>query len=229
MDFRSFDPHDTSASHHYYFRVSQHDRYPIPAARHRVDQTIERSRFICTLERVASAEEAQDFVREMNTEFPDATHNCWAYVAGTPGSTDRIGMSDDGEPHGTAGRPMLTVLLHSGVGEIAAVVTRYYGGTKLGTGGLARAYGGAVQLALESMPRAERVEYAELTVVIGYANISALQQMLSRFEAEVVTHEYGADVRYVLRAPVMQVTALESALRDATRGQARFSDESGER
>src|SRR6185437_606076 len=104
--------------------------------------------------RVSTPDEAQLLVRELDVEFSDATHNCWAYVAGPPGSTSRVGMSDAGEPHGTAGRPMLTVLLHSGVGEIAAVVTRYYGGTKLGTGGLVKAYGGSVQLALESLPLA---------------------------------------------------------------------------
>jgi Uncharacterized protein family UPF0029 len=128
-------------------------RYPVPAQQHRVEQVIDRSRFICTVARVQSSEEAQAFIKTMNAEFPDATHNCWAYVVGAPGSTDRVGMSDDGEPHGTAGRPMLTVLLHSGVGEIAAVVTRYYGGTKLGTGGLVKAYSGAVQEALAGMPR----------------------------------------------------------------------------
>ena len=103
----------------------------------------------------------------MNVEFPDATHNCWAYVAGPPASTGRVGMSDAGEPHGTAGRPMLTVLLHSGVGEIAAVVTRYYGGIKLGTGGLVKAYGGAVLAALEALPRVERIDYVDAALSIG--------------------------------------------------------------
>src|SRR4051812_15595551 len=93
-------------------------RYPVPEARHRTTQTIERSRFICTLARAETVEDAQGFIREMSDEFPDASHNCWAYVVGAPGSTGRVGMSDAGEPHGTAGRPMLTVLLHSGVGEI---------------------------------------------------------------------------------------------------------------
>src|SRR4051812_21661975 len=119
------------------------ERYPIPAARHRAELTIERSRFICTIAHAAEPDDAHAFIREMNAEFGDATHNCWAFVAGPPGDTNRIGMSDDGEPHGTAGRPMLTVLTHSGVGDIVAVVTRYYGGTKLGTGGLVKAYGGA--------------------------------------------------------------------------------------
>lgn len=195
-------------------------RYAVPAGRHRVEQTIERSRFICTVERVRAPEEAQAFVRELNAEFADATHNCWAYVAGPPGSTGRIGLSDAGEPHGTAGRPMLTVLLHSGVGEIAAVVTRHYGGVKLGTGGLVKAYGGAVQLALETLPRAERVDYARLRVSIGYASIAAAQQLIAAAGAAVVAEEYGAGVRYELRVPRPGVEALRAALADATRGSA---------
>jgi uncharacterized YigZ family protein len=185
-----------------------------------VEQTIARSRFVCTVERVAAPEDAQALVRELNAEFADATHNCWAYVAGPPGSTGRVGMSDAGEPHGTAGRPMLTVLLHSGVGEIAAVVTRYYGGTKLGTGGLVKAYGGAVQLALETMPRAERVDYARLDVAIGYPSIAAVQQQLAAYDAEVLAERYGEDVRYELRVPRPNVAPLRAALADATRGAA---------
>ena len=196
------------------------ERYPVPASRHRVEQSIERSRFICTLEHVESAEAAQAFIREMNAEFADATHNCWAYVVGPPGSTSRVGMSDAGEPHGTAGRPMLTVLLHSGVGEIAAVVTRYYGGTKLGTGGLVKAYGGSVQLALETMPRAERVDFVEATVSIGYASVTTFQQSLPSFEAEVLEQEYGVDVRYRIRMPRPNLAGFRQSMADATRGEA---------
>ncbi|MFL5574792.1 MAG: YigZ family protein [Gemmatimonadaceae bacterium] len=207
--------------------MSQSERYPVPAARHRVEQTIERSRFVCTLERVAAPEEAQAFIREIGAEFADATHNCWAYVAGPPGSTSRIGMSDAGEPHGTAGRPMLTALLHSGVGEVAAVVTRYYGGVKLGTGGLVRAYGGAVQLALETLPRTEYVDFAELAVALGYPSVSAVQQLLPAYEAEVTSQEYGIDVRYLVRVPRPRAAALRAALLDATRGQAAIEEVSG--
>src|SRR5471030_2975861 len=160
-------------------------RYPVPAARHRVEQSIERSRFLCTIQRAGTSEHAHAFIKELNAEFPDATHNCWAFVAGAPGDTNHIGMSDDGEPHGTAGRPMLTVLLHSGVGEIAAVVTRYYGGTKLGTGGLVKAYGGTVQLALEALPLAERVDYVDLAVTFGYPSITVVQQLLLTHQTQV--------------------------------------------
>lgn len=197
-------------------------RYSIPAARHRVEQSIDHSRFICTIERAEDPAVAQALIREMNSEFPDASHNCWAYVAGPPGSTNAIGMSDAGEPHGTAGRPMLTVLLHSGVGEIAAVVTRYFGGTKLGTGGLVKAYGGSVQLALASLPLVDRVDYAEATISIGYPNISLVQQAIASFGAEVLKQEYGVDVRYRLRVPRINAAALQEAIADATRGEGEF-------
>jgi uncharacterized YigZ family protein len=198
-------------------------RYPVPGARHRAEQTIDRSRFICTLERVPSATDAQEFLREMNDEFPDATHNCWAYLIGAPGSTDRIGMSDAGEPHGTAGRPMLTVLQHSGVGDIAAIVTRYYGGTNLGTGGLVKAYGGTVQLALATMPRIERIDYAEIIVSLGYESISALQQLLPRFESTSLHEDYGERVTFRLRVPAARVESMRAALLDATSGRAEIA------
>lgn len=194
--------------------------YPVPAARHRVEQSIERSRFICTVARASSPEEAQHVVRELNAEFADATHNCWAYVAGPPGSTERIGMSDAGEPHGTAGRPMLTVLLHSGVGEVIAVVTRYYGGIKLGTGGLARAYSGAVQLAMEALPLALRVDWVEVTVIVGYPAISAVQSLVPQHGGEFLAEDYGAEVTFRLRVPAPSLAALRTAIGDATRGTA---------
>jgi uncharacterized YigZ family protein len=199
--------------------MSEEARYSVPGERHRTQLTIERSRFICTVARVSSPEEAQAFIRELNADFPDATHNCWAYVVGPPGSTSRVGMSDDGEPHGTAGRPMLTVLLHSGVGDVAAVVTRYYGGVKLGTGGLVKAYGGAVQQALATVPLTERVELVELTVRFAFPVIDRVRQLLPAHEAEVLAEEYGTEVEYRLRLPRARSDALRASLLDATRGQ----------
>ncbi|MES2521401.1 MAG: YigZ family protein [Gemmatimonadota bacterium] len=194
-------------------------RYDIPVAQYRVEQVIDRSRFICTVAPAGSVEEAQAFVKRMNAEFADATHNCWAYVIGPPGSTDRVGISDDGEPHGTAGRPMLTVLLHSGVGDVVAVVTRYYGGTKLGTGGLVKAYGGAVQLAVEGMERAPRVDWVGLEIVVSYASIGALQQIWPACEVDVLEEIYEADARFRVRVPEERVGELRAAVMDATRGQ----------
>ena len=88
-------------------------RYSIPAQSHRIEEEILRSRFITTVAYTPTVEAARTFIAAVSAEFADANHNCWAYVVGPPGSTGQNGMSDDGEPHGTAGRPMLTVLLHS--------------------------------------------------------------------------------------------------------------------
>ena len=102
------------------------DRYPIPAGEHRAQQEISRSRFIATLAPAATVEDAQAFVARMRAEFPDATHNCWAYLIGAPGSTSRVGMSDDGEAHGTAGRPRYDVpeAQSRSSGTTGAAVTR---------------------------------------------------------------------------------------------------------
>ena len=199
-------------------------RYPVPARTHRVEAAVRRSRFIATIARAESSAAAQAFVRAVQAEFADATHNCWAFAAGPPGSTGGVGMSDDGEPHGTAGRPMLTVLLHGGVGDVAAVVTRYFGGVKLGTGGLARAYGGAVQQALATLPLAERVSWTHLSVEAEYAAVSALQQLFAAHEAEVLDDAYGAAVRWRLRLPEERLAAFHSAVLDATRGRARVAE-----
>jgi uncharacterized YigZ family protein len=142
-----------------------------------------------------------------------------AYVVGPPGSTAQIGMSDAGEPHGTAGRPMLTVLLHSGIGDICAVVTRYFGGILLGKGGLVRAYSGGVQLALQSLPTTEKVELTRLTVVVDYSAVTPFKRLLPDFEAEVLAEEYASDITYRLRLPAEHRLQLEAALIELTQGQ----------
>ena len=204
--------------------MSSPDRYPIPAATldapHRVEDEIKRSRFLTTVARAPTVDHARAFIDTVSAEFADASHNCWAYVAGPPGDTARIGLSDDGEPHGTAGRPMLTVLLHSGIGEIAAVVTRYFGGTLLGKGGLVKAYGGGVQLALATLPTIERVPTTELTLVVSYSAVTPLQRALPEFEAAVFDEEYAVDVTYRLKLPVAQVEPLRAHVIELTNGAA---------
>jgi uncharacterized YigZ family protein len=204
--------------------VADPARYPVPAAEHRVEQEISRSRFITTVARSSTVEEAVEAVRRVSAEFPDATHHCWAYLVGPPGDTARIGMSDAGEPHGTAGRPMLNALLHSGIGDVVAIVTRYYGGTKLGTGGLVRAYGGGVQQALATLPRGEHVEYAFVRLVADYARIAVLQQLFPAFEADVVDQAFEADVCFDLRLPAPNLARFRTAVADATRGQALLTE-----
>ena len=199
-------------------------RYPVPAGRHRIELVIDRSRFLCTVTRAESIADAQQFIRDVSHEFADATHNCWAYVVGAPGSTDRIGMSDDGEPHGTAGRPMLTVLSHSGLGDIAAVVTRYYGGIKLGTGGLVKAYSGAVQESLLTVPRTERVDAIRVQFEVPYTVIGAVQQLLPTVAAELESQDFDTHATFIVRLPRAEHARLVSALGDLTRGQSSLVD-----
>ncbi|MCP3144348.1 YigZ family protein [Pyxidicoccus xibeiensis] len=194
-------------------------RYRIPAGLHRVEQDIEKSRFITTAAHAPTVEEAKAFIARVRDEFPDANHNCWAYVVGPPGSTAQVGMSDDGEPHGTAGRPMLTALLHGGVGDVAMVVTRYFGGTLLGKGGLVRAYTSGVQQALEGLPTTERVRKVRLAVELEYASIDGLRRLLPSYEVQVVSEEYAATVGYRLELPVSRVEDFKVALLDLTQGQ----------
>ena len=193
-------------------------RYPIPARVHRVEEVIQRSRFITTAAHAPDAQAAHAFIQRVRDEFPDATHNCWAFVAGPPGSTTHIGMSDDGEPHGTAGKPMLTTLLHGGVGEIVAVCTRYYGGVKLGTGGLGRAYAGGAKLVLASLPTEERVDRITVDVTVGYAEVDALQRLTAELDVVVEDEEYGASVRYRCAVPDDDLARFRKAVADLTRG-----------
>lgn len=193
-------------------------RYPVPGGRHRVEESIRRSRFITTVARAAGADAAHAFIDGIRAEFDDATHNCWAFVAGPPGSSAEVGMSDDGEPHGTAGRPMLEALLHSGVGEIVAVVTRYYGGVKLGKGGLQRAYSGGVTLALASMPRAERVSRTRLVVRIDYASLEPVRRAAGALDATVTGETFGAAVHLEVAVPDGSVQRFEEAVAEITAG-----------
>lgn len=193
-------------------------RYPIPAGRARVEEIILRSRFISTAAPVSSVEEARAFIAEIRAEFPDATHNCFAYVVGPPGSTAQVGMSDDGEPAGTAGRPMLAVLLGSGIGDIAVVVTRYWGGIKLGTGGLVRAYSGGVKAALAALAVREKVAWRTLLASGPYSLIKPVERLLPDFEARVIGQSFAADVTWQIEAPEERIADLAAALVELSHG-----------
>jgi len=198
--------------------LTDHVRYPIPAARHRFEEEIQRSRFLTTLAPAATVDEATAFIDEMRATHADATHNCWAYLVGPPGTSTHIGMSDDGEPHGTAGRPMLSVLSHGGLGDIVAVVTRWYGGTKLGKGGLVRAYSGGVQQALPGLPTTEKIHYLTRVARLGYAHVAAVQRIAATREVEIAEEVYGAEVDLTLRIPEDRFEAFCRELTGETAG-----------
>ncbi|WP_028585327.1 YigZ family protein [Desulfogranum mediterraneum] len=199
------------------------ERYLIPALAgseiHRVEETIKRSRFITTIAHSPDPEGARAFIARLKEEFGDANHNCWAFQCGPPGDTSQVGMSDDGEPHNTAGKPMLNMLLHAKVGELACVVSRYFGGIKLGSGGLVRAYSGMVRLGLEELATREKVALIDLQLIMAYAHISPFKRLLAEFEAEIIAEEFAADAGFTLRLPQEQLTKLEERLTDLTRGE----------
>lgn len=184
----------------------------------RVEDRIEHSRFIATLEPASSIDDAKAIIERIRAEFPDATHHCFAYVIGPPGSTTMAAANDDGEPGGTAGRPMLKVLLNSGLGDIVAVVTRYYGGVRLGKGGLVRAYSGGVQHALREIRVRERVDEIDARVVVPYAAIDVVRRLLARHGANITGETFETDVIVALRVPEDHVETIERDLADATGG-----------
>jgi uncharacterized YigZ family protein len=194
-------------------------RYPIPANRARAEEIILRSRFITSAGPTGSPEAARVFIAGVRAEFPDATHHCYAFVVGPPGSTAQLGMSDDGEPGGTAGRPMLAVLLGSGIGDIAVVVTRYYGGTKLGTGGLVRAYSSGVKAVLSGLSVVEKVSLTTVFAAGPYRWVTPVERLLPNFEATVAEQEFAADVTWRITLPEERAAALAAALIELSHGE----------
>lgn len=156
---------------------------------------IKRSKFIATLSHVESGEDAEAFVRAVRKRYPDATHNCYAYIADELGNETRF--SDDGEPGGTAGQPMLEVLKKRGVVRAAVVVTRYFGGIKLGAGGLVAAYTDSVSEVLDAAGIRRMTECAEVTVECDYSDHSAIESALTRAGALRGKAVYGENVRSV--------------------------------
>jgi len=198
------------------------DRYPVPGAVTRTETDVRKSRFIATVARADSVAAAREFIQSIRDEFPDATHNCWAFVVGPPGSTRSNGAGDDGEPGGTAGRPMLGVLLNSGVGDIAVVVTRYFGGIKLGRGGLVHAYSIAVPNALRATPLGERRAMVTIRVVVPYAAVDPARRAIAAAEGRIDDESFGTDARLTVTCPAHRRDELEAALTDVTSGAARI-------
>jgi uncharacterized YigZ family protein len=194
-------------------------RYPIPAELFRCEIEVKHSRFITTIVSTDTPEAALAFIANIKQEFPDATHNCWAYLIGPPGSTDRIGLSDDGEPHGVAGKPMLTTIQHSGLGDITAVVTRYFGGTKLGMGGMVKAYTLAVKTAIEQLKVAEKIDWVELSAHFDYQFLDSIERLLPDYEVILEEKQFAEKISLMLKLPAENCDALCTRLTDLTAGQ----------
>lgn len=176
-----------------------------------------KSRFIATLRRCGSEEEAVRFIEEMKKKYWDARHNCSAFVIGGPGGIARC--SDDGEPGGTAGRPMLEVLTKEGLTDAAVVVTRYFGGVLLGTGGLVRAYTQAVKKGLANCRIGRMLQGYEVEVATDYLWIGRVLYLLGEAGMEPVSCEYGERVVLRLNVPAEKLERLQKDIADGTNGQ----------
>lgn len=181
-----------------------------------------KSRFIATVRPVASEAEAEAFIEEMKKKYYDARHNCSAFVIGDRAQTIR--SSDDGEPGGTAGRPMLEVLLGSGIRNAAVVVTRYFGGTLLGTGGLVRAYSGAVKEALEKCVVSRQQFGVRFTVRTDYNSVGKIQYLLAGSNVKIEDSVYEADVVLTVMAPIEAYGRLCKEITEATSGRAEITE-----
>ena len=181
-----------------------------------------KSRFIATVRPVESEEEAAAFIEEMKKKYYDARHNCSAYVLGSKAQFTR--GSDDGEPSGTAGRPMLEVLLGSGIRNVAAVVTRYFGGTLLGTGGLVRAYSGVLKEALEKCETARQHFGVRFKIRADYNAVGKIQHILASRNIAAEDSVYAADVEMTVIAPVETYDRLCTELVEATSARAEIEE-----
>lgn len=191
--------------------------YPIPARETRVEIQVINSRFIASAGPAFSVDEAKAFVDRIRAEFADASHNVPAYLVGH-GASVTAHCSDDGEPSGTAGRPALAVLRGSGLGDVAVVVTRYFGGTKLGTGGLVRAYGDAVRAVLDALPRAQKVATHTTLIVIPYPLFERVRLAVEAHHGQVLDEAFAADVSVMARFPVESFPGFQAALQELSHG-----------
>ena len=192
-------------------------RYPIPAAEVRTEIEVKNSRFIATLAPVFSVDEAKAFISRIKAEFNNASHNVPAFQVGF-GPSVTAHCNDDGEPSGTAGRPMLAVLQGSGLGDVAVVVTRYFGGTKLGTGGLVRAYGDAVKAVLAETPHAEKVPTHLIMVVIPYNYVERMRLLVGKYNGRLLDEEFAADVTVTAQFTVDDFPHFQKELEEMSHG-----------
>lgn len=183
----------------------------------RTELEIKKSRFITTVKPVATEEEAKAFISDIQSEFKDATHNVYAYQVGLKGEIQR--MSDDGEPQGTSGPPVLEVIKKEQLTNVAIVVTRYFGGIMLGAGGLIRAYGQAAKLGIEAGQIVERGLFEKVTITVSYQLWGTVQHFLNQQEYAVDEPIYEADVKVMVYIKIEEVAEFKGTITDLTNGQ----------
>jgi len=192
--------------------------YSIPLAEIRREHVVVNSRFIATLAPVFDVEETRAFIARIKKEFADATHNVPAYIIGG-GNTVMEFCSDDGEPAGTSGKPALAVLRGSGLGDVAVVVTRYFGGTLLGTGGLVKAYTESTQLVVNAVGRGRRVAVYVSMLAIPYNLLERVRLMAARNNGKVLGEDFAGDITMTMQFPLESLEGFQKELQELSAGQ----------
>lgn len=194
--------------------------YSVPLTEMRREHVVVNSRFVATLAPVFSVEGAREFITRIKKEFADASHNVPAYIIGG-GNTVTEYFSDDGEPSGTAGKPALAVLRGSGLGDVAVVVTRYFGGTLLGTGGLVKAYTESTQMVVNVVERGQRLPVHVAMVAIPYNLLERVRLLVRPDRGEILDEEFAGDVTMTMQFSVDSLAAFQDELRDLSGGKLR--------
>ncbi|MCH4296533.1 YigZ family protein [Shewanella sp. 3B26] len=195
------------------------EKYPIPAGELVFEEEIKASRFITVLSHCSSETDLKSVLTDVKSRYPGASHYCWAYVAAAPDNSVAIGSSDDGEPSGSAGRPMLATLQGSGLGEVCAVVVRYYGGTKLGVGGLVRAYTSGIKKALPDLPTQLRELKYPSRLCCDYGQLADIEYLLGKHGGDILERDFGGKVTLQLQLPKANLADLNRDLATLTQGQ----------
>ena len=190
----------------------------VPAGPFQCEIRVSNSRFITHLAPASDVAAARAFIASIRQQMPDANHHVYAYVIGHGGTTT-LGMSDDGEPSGTAGRPALAVLKGSGLGDVVVVVTRYFGGTLLGTGGLVHAYGDSVKAVLEITERLEKIARTQLVLAMSYAQYEGIKRTLANYDHHIDDESFGTDITMTVTVRVSDVESISAVLTEQTAGQ----------
>jgi uncharacterized YigZ family protein len=192
-------------------------RYSIPLTEIRREHVVVNSRFIATLAPVSNVGEARAFIMRIKKEFADASHNVPAYIIGG-GNTVTEFCSDDGEPAGTSGKPVLAVLRGSGLGDAVVVITRYFGGTLLGTGGLVKAYTESTQLVTNAVERGKRVEVYVTMLAIPYNLLERVRLLVKRNGGEVDDEDFAGDITMTLQFPIEAFDGFQREMQELSAG-----------
>ena len=191
--------------------------YPVPKDRIRIEYIVSNSRFYGTIGRADTVEQAKAFIQAVRDEMPGATHHVYAFKIGFGGSVTE-GMSDDGEPSGTAGPPALAVIRGANVGDVVLVITRYFGGTKLGTGGLVHAYGQTAREAVATLPTELKITRRTIGVEIPYALYERVKILVGHYDCRLESEDFGTEILLILRIAEDDLAPFTDTLRELSAG-----------